>query len=304
MNLADKVTIKSGTITTDYEINLNGGSLTIEGGTVTSGHGIIRTSNDPIMFCSVTGTGTFILDTEDTAVKLFGGDVKTGLEGAVIVGKNGEALSVKNVDGFAQLCDASGKVSPYAKITAQGSAAPTAPVTPAAPAAGFDDVAPGAYYEDSVTWAVEKGITTGIGDNLFAPEATCTRAQVVTFIWRAAGCPEPASLGAFSDVAAGSFYEKAAAWAAENNMAGGDSFAPEAPCTRAMAVEFMWRLAGSPDAENAGFTDIASTDSYAMAVNWALEKKVTTGIGDNQFAPEATCTRAQVVTFLYRGFAE
>lgn len=173
-----------------------------------------------------------------------------------------------------------------------------------APTGIFDDVEPGAYYEIPIAWAVEKNITVGIGNNLFAPEATCTRAQVATFIWRAAGSPEPTSANPFSDVAEGSFFEKAAAWAAENDMASGENFSPDDLCTRAMAIEFMWGLAGRPDAEDAGFSDVAATDSYAMAVNWAFEKKLVVGIGDNQFAPEVNLTRAQVVILLHRAFAE
>ena len=174
---------------------------------------------------------------------------------------------------------------------------PAQPQQPAAPA--FSDVAADAYYAAPVAWAVEKGITNGTSDTTFSPDATCTRAQIITFLWRAAGSPEPNSLKAFTDVQSDTYYAKAAAWAAENGMAGGSTFSPDAPCTRETAVEFMWKHAGSPDAAAAAFTDVSSA-----AVNWAVEKSVTNGTSETTFSPDATCTRGQIVTFLYRGFAE
>ncbi len=167
------------------------------------------------------------------------------------------------------------------------------------PSISFSDVASDAYYADPVAWAVEQGITDGTSDTTFSPDQTCTRAQIITFLWRAAGSPEPAGANAFTDVADDAYYAGATAWAAENDMAGGDSFAPEAPCTREMAVEFMWQHAGSPEAPAANFTDVSSP-----AVNWAVEAGVTTGTSSTAFSPDETCTRSQIVTFLYRAFAE
>ena len=164
---------------------------------------------------------------------------------------------------------------------------------------GFADVPADAYYADPVAWAVEEGITTGTSANKFSPDATCTRAQIITFLWRAAGSPEPKNLSGFSDVDAEQYYAKAVAWAKENDMADGDTFAPNDPCTRLMAVEFMWKYVGSPDAAAADFEDVSSG-----AVNWAVEQGVTNGTSATTFAPDTTCTRAQIVTFLYRGFAE
>lgn len=168
---------------------------------------------------------------------------------------------------------------------------------PAAPA--FTDVAASAYYSTPVQWAVGKGITTGTTASTFSPNNTCTRAQIITFLYRAAGSPEPKGSGAFSDVAATAYYAKAAQWAAEQGMASGSTFAPNAPCTRMMAVEFMWKQAGSPDADAAAFTDASSP-----AVDWAVSAGVTTGVTASTFAPDNTCTRAQIVTFLYRAFAD
>lgn len=118
------------------------------------------------------------------------------------------------------------------------------------------------------------------------------------FLVAAAGSPEPQNVSAFSDVAADTYYAKATAWAAENGMAEGGTFEPESPCTRLMAVEFMWKQAGSPSAAQAGFADVSSD-----AVNWALEQGVTSGTSDTAFSPDDTCTRGQIVTFLYRAFA-
>jgi len=165
--------------------------------------------------------------------------------------------------------------------------------------ARFTDVPSDAYYAEAVAWAVEQGITDGTSSTTFSPDQTCTRAQIITFLWRAAGSPEPQNVSAFSDVKTDTYYAKAAAWAKENGMTGGDTFSPEDPCTRIMAVKFMWKHAGSPDAAAASFSDVSSP-----AVDWAVDQGVTNGTSDTTFSPNATCTRGQIVTFLYRGFAE
>jgi len=164
---------------------------------------------------------------------------------------------------------------------------------------GFSDVPRDAYYAEPVAWAVEKGITNGTSATAFSPDQTCTRAQIITFLWRAAGSPAPKSLSHFSDVKADAYYAKAAAWAVENGMADGRMFAPDAPCTRLTAVEFMWKYAGSPRAAKAGFTDVSSG-----AVDWALAQGVTNGTSGSTFSPDQTCTRGQIVAFLYRAFAK
>lgn len=174
------------------------------------------------------------------------------------------------------------------------------PSTPAQ-ASGFTDVQPNAYYNDAVRWAVEEGITTGTSATTFNPGSTCTRAQIITFLWRANGSPEPAGTASVNDVKASDYYYKAVLWAAENGIISGKSFSPNSPCTRAMAVEFIWKQSGSPSASgNSGFTDVADSASYAKAVSWALDKGVTGGTSNTTFSPDATCTRAQIVTFLHR----
>lgn len=162
----------------------------------------------------------------------------------------------------------------------------------------FADVGADAYYAAPVEWAVAQSITSGTSDTTFSPDDTCTKAQIITFLWRAAGSPEPQSTAAFTDVAADAYYAKATAWAAENGMASGDVFAPDAPCTREMAVEFMWKHAGSPNAVSADFSDVSSG-----AVNWAVAQGVTNGTSNTTFSPFDICTRGQIVTFLYRAFA-
>ncbi len=166
-------------------------------------------------------------------------------------------------------------------------------------ASGFTDVASDAYYADAVKWAVDQKITTGTSADTFSPENTCTTSQILTFLWRAKGSPEPKNLSAFSDVAADAYYAKAVAWAKESGMVSGDTLSPETPCTRLMAMEFMWKQAGMPGAGQAGFADVSSD-----AVNWAVETGVTTGTGTATFSPDTICTRSQIATFLYRAFAE
>ena len=172
----------------------------------------------------------------------------------------------------------------------------------------FVDVAEGSYYEEAIDWAVEKGITNGVSSNMFAPNDPCTRAQIVTFLWRAAGSPAPKSISSFTDVPADAFYAKAVAWAVENGITSGtgeSKFSPNATCTRAQAVTFLYRASGSPAVSGkAEFSDVSSTAFYADAVAWAAKKGITTGIGGGLFGSDNDCTRGQIVTFLWRAMAE
>ena len=169
----------------------------------------------------------------------------------------------------------------------------------------FTDVAEGAYYADAVAWAIQNKVTSGVSATTFAPNASCTRGQMVTFLWKAAGSPEPKSLTtAFTDVKSGAYYEKAVAWAVENKVTTGTSattFSPDATVTRGQSVTFLWKANNSPAAEGtSAFTDVAAGVYYAPAVAWAVEKGVTSGMSATTFAPNSNCTRAQIVTFLYR----
>ena len=171
----------------------------------------------------------------------------------------------------------------------------------------FDDIKVGEYYYDAVIWAVnhDPQITNGTSKTKFSPDATCTRGQVVTFLWRANGCPEPKiSVNPFTDVKADAYYYKAVLWAIEEGITNGTSktaFSPDEPCTRAHVVTFLWRSAGKPAAGTANpFNDVAAGKYYTDAVLWAVSKDITNGTSANTFSPDSPCTRGQIVTFLYR----
>ena len=167
----------------------------------------------------------------------------------------------------------------------------------------FYDVPNDSFYYEAVKWAVETKITSGVGNNLFAPNQPCTRAQIVTFLWRAAGCPEPKRAGSFADVPAGAFYAKAVAWAVDAGITTGTGeggFSPDEPCTRAQAVTLLCRAQRAKAEGRAQFSDVPADAYYAEAVAWAAESGVTDGIGGGLFGPEQDCTRAQIVTLLYR----
>ena len=169
----------------------------------------------------------------------------------------------------------------------------------------FVDVATGSYYEDAVDWAVENGITTGVSANRFDPNGVCTRAQAVTFLWRAAGSPKPETRTMpFTDVPVGSYYYDAVLWAVENGITKGTSdttFSPNMTCTRAQIVAFLWRSEKSPAAGSRNpFADVKPGAYYLDAVLWAVESGITKGTTAMKFSPNADCTRAQIVTFLWR----
>ena len=173
----------------------------------------------------------------------------------------------------------------------------------------FVDVPEGSYYEEAVDWAVEKGITTGTGNNYFTPDGICTRAQAVTFLWRVAGSPTPKTEAmVFEDVLDGSYYYEAVLWAVENGITVGTSattFSPELTCSRAHIVTFLWRAANSPSARTVNpFTDVATDAYYIDAVLWAVKHKITAGTTLSTFSPDEGCTRAQIVTFLYRAHSK
>ena len=168
----------------------------------------------------------------------------------------------------------------------------------------FVDVPENAYYAPAVNWAVEKGVTEGTSATTFSPDAACTRAQIVTFLYRAAGSPAVKStVNPFTDVTASDYYYNAVLWAVENGITTGTSettFSPNESCTRAQCVTFLYRVVGSAATAKASFTDVSADAYYAPAVDWAVEKGVTDGTSATTFSPDAVCTRAQIVTFLYR----
>ena len=197
------------------------------------------------------------------------------------------------------------------KFTTRRHSSPSTPVTPEPEptpdnSSKFADVPANAYFADAVKWAVDKGITNGLSDTMFGPYESCTRAQIVTFLWRAAGSPEPkGAASGMSDVVSGSYYEKAVAWAIENGVTTGtttSTFSPDATCTRAQSVTFLYRALGKKVESSANFTDVKSDAFYTDAVNWAVANNVTNGTSNTTFSPNADCTRAEIVTFLYRAY--
>ena len=194
---------------------------------------------------------------------------------------------------------------PASKVTIEATFAEKQADEPVAPEKLFADVSADDYYYEAVKWASENGVTGGIGENLFGAKLPCTRAQIVTFLWRAAGSPEPKGMSGFVDVSADAYYAKAVAWAVEQGIASGTSattFSPDAVCTRAQSVAFLYRAFGEKVNKAAGFSDVSADAYYADAVAWAVENGVASGIGGGLFAPDQDCARGQIVAFLYRAY--
>ena len=167
----------------------------------------------------------------------------------------------------------------------------------------FTDISKNDYFYDAVLWAADKGITSGVTDTLFAPNASCTRAQMVTFLWLANGSPKATGVNPFTDVSADAYYYDAVLWAAEKGVTSGSTattFSPDAVLTRGQTVTFLWRANGSPAVSGGSFSDVAADAYYAKAVAWAVSEGITAGTGGSKFSPDAPCTRAQIVTFMYR----
>lgn len=181
------------------------------------------------------------------------------------------------------------------------------PSDASSPDTAFSDVAPSAYYSDAVSWAIEHEITSGYADGTFRPDGVCTRAQIMTFLWRASGSPELGSAeNPFTDLSADAYYYKAVLWAVEKGITGGTTattFSPDRGCTRAQTMTFLYRASGSTNAGgNVTFSDVTSNDYYRDAVNWAASNGIASGYSDGTFAPGTACTRANIMTFLYRYF--
>ena len=231
-------------------------------------------------------------DTVTVTVKPDSGYV---LETLTVTDKNGNELTLKDKgDGKYTFTMPAGKVEVKATFMEDNSVLNF-----------FYDVPNGAYFYEAVKWAVENGITTGVGNDLFAPEQSCTRAQIVTFLWRAAGSPEPKTASSFTDVSASAYYAKAVAWAVENGVTNGmteTTFAPDATCTRGQSVTFLYRALKGTASGSTNFTDVKSDAFYADAISWAVANNVTNGTSNTTFSPNADCTRAEIVTFLYRAY--
>ena len=217
------------------------------------------------------------------------------LETLTVTDKNGNELTLKDKgDGKYTFTMPAGKVEVKATFMEDNSVLNF-----------FYDVPNDAYFYEAVKWAVKNGITTGVGNDLFAPEQPCTRAQIVTFLWRAAGSPEPKTASSFTDVPANAYYAKAVAWAVENGITNGmteTTFAPDATCTRGQSVTFLYRALKGTASGSTNFTDVKSDTFYADAINWAVANNVTNGTSATTFSPNSDCTRAEIVTFLYRAY--
>ena len=231
-------------------------------------------------------------DTVTVTVKPDSGYV---LETLTVTDKNGNELTLKDKgDGKYTFTMPAGKVEVKATFMEDNSMLNF-----------FYDVPNGAYFYEAVKWAVDKGITNGLSDTMFGPYESCTRAQIVTFLWRAAGSPEPKTVSSFTDVPASAYYAKAVAWAVENGITNGmteTTFAPDATCTRGQSVTFLHRALKGTASGSANFTDVKPDAFYADAVSWAVKNDVTNGTSNTTFSPNADCTRAEIVTFLYRAY--
>ena len=229
----------------------------------------------------------------DTVTVTVTPDAGYQLDKLTVTDKNGNVLKLTDKgDGKYSFTMPDGKVEVKAVFAKKVETSP------------FGDVSTDAYYYKAVQWAQEKGITDGISSNLFGPKQPCTRSQIVTFLWRAAGSPEPKSTTAgMTDVVPGSYYAKAVAWAVENGITTGTAegtFSPDATCTRAQAVTFLARAQNAKATGKTAFSDVPADSYFADAVAWAQANGVTTGTSETTFSPDSDCTRAQIVTFLYR----
>ena len=270
------------------------------GANVNAGNGTtIKNVENHAEDTSVTGNGTVkkVESNQDITVQTKDTNVKNSGDSKITVtDKNGNELTLKDKgNGKYTFTMPAGKVEVKATFMEDNSMLNF-----------FYDVPNNAYFYEAVKWAVKNGITDGVGNNLFAPEQPCTRAQIVTFLWRAAGSPEPKGTAAgMTDVVSGSYYEKAVAWAIENGITTGtttSTFSPDATCTRAQAVTFLARALKAKAASAAEFSDVPTGSYFADAVAWAAANGVTEGIGGGLFGSDNDCTRGQIVTFLYRAY--
>lgn len=170
----------------------------------------------------------------------------------------------------------------------------------ASTASGFTDVKPGAYYADAVQWAIKNKITAGTSATTFSPNASCTTGHILTFLWRAKGSPEPSIKNPFSNVKSTDYFYKASLWAKEKGLVSGKTFQGNTLCTRGEAMTYLWILAGKPPVGDSAFQDVPTSASYAKAVAWAVREGITSGTSATTFQPKSSCTRGQIVTFLYR----
>ena len=294
----ETITINGTLANANYEITYVNGKLSITNRPSSGGGSYTPTY--PVSTPSKTENGSVSSNVKnaskgDTVTITVKPDSGYVLDDLTVTDKNGNELKLND--------KGNGKYTftmPAGKVEVKASFAEAVETSP------FADVETNAYYYEAVKWAADKGITGGIGNSLFGPNQPCTRAQIVTFLWRAAGSPEPKGTAAgMTDVVSGSYYEKAVAWAIENGVTTGttaSTFSPNATCTRAQAVTFLARALSAKATSAAEFSDVPANSYFAEAVAWAAANSVTEGVGNGLFAPHNNCTRAQIVTFLYRAY--
>lgn len=277
-------------------------------------HTELTVTDDKVTF-TVTYGGTYVIVSGDYTVSTTAATCTTAGKYVYTVGRSTyeETIPATGHDfsnAYRPTCANCSAVNPYYTPYVPSVTPTPDPEEPGTetPQTSFADVAEGSYCYDAVQWAVAQKVTTGVSDDEFAPSQDCGRADIITFLWRAAGSPEPEGTETgMTDVKAGSYYEKAVLWALENGITKGDGSGAfgMGTVTRAQVVTFLWRLAGCPAADGgSGFRDVDAEAYYAQAVQWAVEQGITLGTGGNCFSPDVVCSRGEVVTFLYRYFAD
>ena len=266
----------------------------------------------PVYTGGGSSAATYSIETAKTENGSVGVSPKSAAKGKTVTitatpdkGYELDSLTALDKDGKeVKLTEKNGKYTfemPASKVTVKATFKKLAVVNP------FVDVKNGDYFYGAVLWAVGKGVTSGTSATTFSPNEPCTRGQIVTFLWRAAGSPEPKNAATFSDVSADAYYAKAVAWAVENGITVGTSdttFSPDETCTRAQAVTFLSRALKGKAAAGSAFSDVAANSYYAEAVAWAAENGITSGTSATTFSPDEVCTRGQIVTLLFRAMAE
>ena len=290
------ITVSGVTVSENYILRTAEGTLTVSSKSSPSG-GITPVASYPVNLPETVENGSISSSgkraSKGSAVTItVTPDSGFVLDDLTVTDKNGNTLPLTDKgDGKYSF------VMPAGPVDIRAAFAPEAETSP------FTDVSPRDYDYEAVCWAAENEITGGVGGGLFAPDQTCTRAQIVTLLWRAAGSPEPQSTASFTDVAPDAYYAKAVSWAVEKGITtgtGDGKFSPDAPCTRAQAVTFLFRAAKAEASGAPDFRDVAADAYYAAAVKWATDNGITQGVGDGLFAPDQLCTRSQIVTFLWR----
>lgn len=283
----------------NYTITYVDGTLTVTKRSAGGGSNSGSSGGDYIVSVDSDKHGTVTVspkraDKGDTVTITVKPDKGYELDELTVTDKSGDTIKIKD--------KGNGKFTftmPGSKVTVEANfkQIETEPENP------FTDISKNDYFYDAVLWAADKGITSGVTDTLFAPNASCTRAQMVTFLWRANGSPKATGVNPFTDVSADAYYYDAVLWAAEKGITSGTTattFSPDAVLTRGQTVTFLWRANGSPAVSGGSFSDVAADAYYAKAVAWAVSEGITAGTGGSKFSPDAPCTRAQIVTFLYR----